>query len=78
MAIPNGYDPSVFYPVDKVKIRKELGLYEENKKYVGYVGNLVYIKRADKLGEIFAKIASKVPNTRFIIVGDGPLRKKVE
>ncbi|MFN6992162.1 MAG: glycosyltransferase, partial [Fervidobacterium sp.] len=28
--------------------------------------------------EIFSKIASKVPNTKFIIVGDGPLRNEVE
>jgi glycosyltransferase involved in cell wall biosynthesis len=44
---------------------------------VGFVGNLIPIKRADKLPEIFRKIAKELPNTRFLIVGDGALRDKI-
>ncbi|PLV56752.1 glycosyltransferase family 4 protein [Thermotoga sp. SG1] len=77
VVIPNGYDPDVFKPMDKDTVRKELGIYKENTYYVGFVGNLIPIKRADKLPEIFGKIAKEPPNTRFIIVGDGTLRDKI-
>jgi glycosyltransferase involved in cell wall biosynthesis len=75
--IPNGYDPDVFKPMDKNTVRKELGIYKENTHYVGFVGNLIPIKRADKLPEIFRKIAKELPNTRFLIVGNGVLRDKI-
>jgi glycosyltransferase involved in cell wall biosynthesis len=75
--IPNGYDPDVFKPMDKNTVRKELGIYKEDTQYVGFVGNLIPIKRADKLPEIFRKIAKELPNTRFLIVGDGALRDKI-
>jgi len=48
IVIPNGYDSEIFRPMDKEQIRKELGIYKEGYKYVGYVGNLIYVKRADK------------------------------
>lgn len=78
VVIPNGYDPSIFYSVDKEGIRNELGILKEDYKYVGFVGNLVYIKRADKLGEIFNNIARKYPKTYFIVVGDGPMKNIIK
>jgi len=79
VVIPNGYDDeTIFKPMDKEAVRKELGIHREDYKYVGFVGNLIPIKRADKLGEIFHLIAKEIPETFFIIVGDGPLRKKIE
>jgi len=77
VVIPNGYDPAVFKPMDKDTVRKELGIYKGNTHYISIVGNLVPIKRADKLPEIFKKIAKDLPNTRFIIVGDGVLRDRI-
>ncbi|ACJ75208.1 glycosyl transferase, group 1 family protein [Thermosipho africanus TCF52B] len=77
VVIPNGYDPEIFKPIDKDTVRKELGIYKENTHYVGFVGNLIPIKRADKLPEIFGKISKELPNSRFIIVGDGTLRDKI-
>jgi len=59
-------------------MRKNLGVYRPNFKYVGFVGNLNEIKRADKLPTIFWEIHKRVPDVMFIVVGDGPLRKKVE
>jgi len=76
--IPNGYNSEIFKPMDKDQIRKELGIYKEGYKYVGYVGNLIYVKRADKLPEIFKYVHKEVPNTEFIVVGDGKYRKKLE
>lgn len=78
IVIPNGYDPKIFYPSDKDTMRKNLGVYRPNLKYVGFVGNLNEIKRADKLPSIFWDIHKRVPDVMFIVVGDGPLRKKVE
>lgn len=76
--IPNGYDPTIFKPMDKVFIRKELNIYKEGYKYVGFVGNLIPVKRADKLPEIFEKIAKRYKRVKFLIVGDGYLREKIE
>lgn len=78
VVIPNGYDENVFKPHGKEQVRKELELHKDGYKYIGFVGNLVKIKRADKLAEIFQYVVSKLPKTQFIVVGDGPLRKKVE
>jgi len=74
VVIPNGIDPKIFKPLDKEKIKRELGL---NKKVVGYVGNLKYVKRADKFSEIFENIALK-QEVEFLVVGDGELRENVE
>jgi len=76
--IPNGYDPSVFHPMDKKSVRKELKVLKEGYKYVGFVGGLNHAKRADKLPEIFHVIAKQVRKVRFFVIGDGTLRKFVE
>jgi len=57
MVVPNGFDLNIFKPLEKELIRKELGIHSLGYKYVGFVGNLNYVKRADKLTEIFLKIA---------------------
>jgi len=64
--------------LDKNEVRKQLGIYTEGYKYVGFVENLIEIKRADKLVKIFDRIRQKVENAKFIVVGDGYLRKKME
>ncbi|ODN31202.1 glycosyltransferase [Fervidobacterium thailandense] len=76
--VPNGYDPEIFHPIDKVEIRKKLGIFRDGWKYVGFVGNLKEVKGADRLPEIFRFILRELPNTLFIIVGDGTLRKRLE
>ncbi|KAF2955574.1 glycosyl transferase group 1 [Marinitoga sp. 38H-ov] len=76
VVIPNGYNQNIFKPYDKNEIRKELGIYKKNYNYVGFVGNLIPIKRADKLPDIFNLIGIK--NTKFIVVGDGYLRNEIE
>ena len=59
-------------------MRRQLGIYTEGYKYVGFVGNLIEIKRADKLVEIFDLIRKGYPKVKFIVVGDGHLRGKME
>ncbi|RAO99453.1 hypothetical protein PW5551_03815 [Petrotoga sp. 9PW.55.5.1] len=74
VVIPNGIEPDSFKPLNKEKIKRELGL---NKKVIGFVGGLINIKRADKFPEIFENIAS-TQEVEFLVVGDGELREKVE
>jgi len=78
VVIPNGYDAQLFKPLDKDEVRKSLRIYENGYKYVGFVGNLIEIKRADRLIEIFEKVRQTIPKVKFIVVGDGPLRIKME
>jgi glycosyltransferase involved in cell wall biosynthesis len=78
VVIPNGYDSQIFKILDKEAVRKELGIYKENTHYVGFVGNLELIKRADKLPEIFRNISKGIDRVSFIVVGDGDLRKEIE
>ena len=59
-------------------MRRQLGIYTEGYKYVGFVGDLIEIKRADKLIEIFELIRKRVSKVKFIVVGDGHLRGKME
>lgn len=73
VVIPNGIEPNLFKPLDKEKIKRELGL---NQKVVGFVGGLINIKRADKFPEIFENISSK-QEVEFLVVGDGELRENV-
>ena len=72
---PNGVDGQTFSPMNKEKIKAELGL---TKKTVGFVGNLIHVKRADKFPEIFRHIYSQNPETEFLLVGDGGLRNTLE
>ncbi|MDN5343658.1 MAG: hypothetical protein PWP28_2538 [Oceanotoga sp.] len=74
VVIPNGIEPDIFKPLDKEKIKKELML---SKKVVGFVGNLVNVKRADKLPEIFSHISS-IYDAEFLVVGDGELKEDIE
>jgi glycosyltransferase involved in cell wall biosynthesis len=78
VVIPNGYDPQIFRSLDKDQVRRQLGIYTEGYKYVGFVGGLIEIKRADKLIEIFELIRRRVSKVKFIVVGDGHLRGKME
>lgn len=71
---PNGVDLDNFKLLDKNKIKIELGL---KNKVVGFVGNLLPVKRADKLPEIFYEI-NKQKEVDFLVVGDGPLKKEIE
>jgi len=74
VVIPNGIEPDIFKPLNKEKIKKELGL---SKKVVGFVGGLKEVKRADKLPDIFSHISS-IYDAEFLVVGDGELRKGIE
>ena len=72
--IPNGVNIDLFKMLDKEKIKQELHF---TKKVVGFVGNLLPVKRADKLPEIFEEINQNF-ETDFLIIGEGRLKNKIE
>jgi glycosyltransferase involved in cell wall biosynthesis len=45
---------------------------------IGFVGRLDHQKAPDDLLEVFALVASEVPEAHFVIVGDGPMRADLE
>jgi len=78
VVIPNGVDIPSFPILDRTEMRKRNGIYEVDTHYVGFVGNLVQVKRVDRLPEIFLSIKREIPNVKFIVVGDGDLKDAIE
>ena len=71
--IPNGIDTSVYRP-GLSPIRH---LRDENLNVL-FVGRLEKRKGVGDLLRAFEFLKSRVPNTRLVVVGDGPLRGQVE
>jgi len=77
LIISNGFDRNKFRPMDKVECRNRLGLPLE-KRIVLTVGNLVPIKGHEYLLKAAKIVLEQEPDAFFVIVGDGPLREKLE
>lgn len=75
--IPNGFDGKIFRPMPKKEVREKLGLPLE-KKIVLSVGNLISIKGYEYLIRAAEIAMRKRKDTMFVIVGNGPLRGKLE
>ncbi len=75
--IYNGVDTDRFVPNDGTEIRQELGL-SPTAPVVGILAAL----RPEKNHELFlagaSRIARSLPESRFLVIGDGPLRAKLE
>ncbi|MGC6366976.1 MAG: glycosyltransferase [Candidatus Marinamargulisbacteria bacterium] len=67
--IPNGFNDDLFNINNRSK-RSEIT--------VGFIGNLIPVKRADKLPDIIDHIWQHDTTIKFIIIGDGHLRNKIE
>ncbi|MGH2330700.1 glycosyltransferase family 4 protein [Thermoanaerobacter mathranii] len=72
IVIPNGVDVRKFIPMDKFEIREKFQL-STNYKYVGFIGNLIPIKNAQLLPEIFNLVKKSYNSVKFIVIGDGEL-----
>lgn len=74
--IPCGIDTGVFVPSQEISLRKEWGVSEDDYLFAvvgGYdlprgKGQREYLKAA-------GQIADKIPNAKFLIVGDGSMRE---
>lgn len=51
---------------------------EKKKKQIIFVGQLTQVKAVHRLLHIWKKIYEEIPDWQFLIVGDGPTRKKNE
>ena len=76
--IANGVDCQRFRPRwPNETLRKELGL-TDTTPVVGIVAALRPEKRHDRFLQCAARVVGQVPSARFLIVGDGPERTKLE
>ena len=74
--IENGANIELFKPMDIVKSRKKLNL-DQNNAYIGFVGNLAPWQGVECFIKSTPEILDKHPNTRFLIIGDGVLKKEL-
>ncbi len=74
--VPNGVDTEKFKPNENPQaVRKQFGL--GNEPIVLFVGSLIQRKGLPFLVEAAKKIVKKQPDTRFLIVGKGPLKQQL-
>jgi len=74
--IPNGVDVEKFKPTDSVASKRQFGFGDE--PMVLFVGSLVPRKGLPYLVEAAKKVVKQQADTKFVIVGDGPLRKQLD
>jgi glycosyltransferase involved in cell wall biosynthesis len=75
--LPHGVDLSLFNPKFRdEKLKRELSI--EGKLALLFVGRLVWEKDLKTLADAFTIINKKRDDAVFIIVGDGPIRNKLE
>lgn len=74
VVIPNGVNEKKFRLLEG----NPLNIRGKNELVVGFAGSLISVKRAERLPEIFFEISKRVENIKFLILGEGPLRKKIE
>ena len=73
----NGIDSNIFHIYEnKQELLNKYKLNRKNK-IIGFVGNLEYVKGADRLVEIFREIMKVEKNVEFIVVGEGTLKNKI-
>ena len=77
--IPGGVDCEHWHPdpIARKRIRSLLG-YQEGDVVVGYLSRLVRSKGAMSLLKVATHIACLLPDVRFLIIGDGPMRPQLE
>ena len=74
--VPNGVDPEKFKPIENVEAAKrQFGL--GTAPCVLFVGSLIPRKGLPFLAEAAKKIVKEYRETKFVIVGDGPLRNQL-
>ena len=68
--IDNAVNTDRFYPVPRQTARTELGL-QRLDPFIGYVGNLAYVRGGTQLIQVAPKLLEKYPNLGILILGDG-------
>lgn len=75
---PNGVDPEVFRPQARdAGLASEFGI-EPDDRLVVFVGSLFDFCGVESIVRRFENLASIAPNTKLLVVGDGPDRNRIE
>jgi len=77
VAIPTGIDTREFTAVNRNWLREEYNI-PESKKILLHLGRLGKEKNVGFLLEAYQEIREKMPDTFFVIVGDGPERELLQ
>ena len=77
VVISNGANTDIFRPMDQANVKEELGL-EQRSKYVCFVGNLAPWQGVEYLIQAAPLVLKRVPEAKFLIVGDGMMRSELE
>lgn len=75
--IPNGVDTKLFTVRDARASKRRLGLCGD-ESHVCFVGSLVKWQGVETLVRASARVLQEFPGVRFLVVGDGPERDKLE
>jgi len=75
--ISNGVDINLYTPKNAIEIKRILGL-DERCKYVTFVGNFVRWQGLEFLLKAVPKIVNKFSNVKFLLVGDGVEKQKLQ
>jgi glycosyltransferase involved in cell wall biosynthesis len=74
--VPNGVDSEKFKPRDQEAAKQRFGL--GNEPCVLFVGSLIPRKGLPFLVKAAEKIVKQQPQTKFLIVGEGPLKSQLQ
>lgn len=76
--INNGVETEkfAFNPIVRDAVRRELGL--RNELVLGHVGRFVPTKNHDFLIDIFAEVHNRIPSSKLLLMGTGPLETQVK
>ena len=75
--IPNGTNIDLFRPLDQHGCQQDLHL-DSAKSYVGFIGTFLPHQGLDTLINAAPHIITRVPNVTFLLIGDGPIRSRLE
>jgi len=72
IVLPSGTDTELFKPLSKEECCSKLS-FDSSFFYIGFVGSFFFHQGLDTLIDSAPNILQKCKNTRFLLVGDGPM-----
>lgn len=76
IVIPNGANTDLFKPMNQKEVRKKLK-FDQDANYVCFVGTLAAWQGVEYLIQSAPLILKEIPNTKFLIVGDGQMKEEL-